>query len=525
MSDQIPTPPSSWAAPTPTAPETPRLAPPSGPPAGGGEPPYVSGEGAAPKPRRRRGRLLVAAVVAVAALGAGAFAVVNVGGSSSGSDSPDAAVRKLLDAASHEDVLGALDTLPPGERESFKQPLVDLVAQLKRLNILSPDAKLDAVKGAQVGFADVKTASNNVGDGQKVVSVSITGGKVTLGFDPAQIPLGDFLVQKVLKGKRPQGDAGSTTHTITGDENIKIATVKVDGSWYVSLWYTVAELARTDAGLPAPDFGHGIADNGAASPEAAVQELAKAAANLDVRRLIELTPPSEAQVLHDYGSLFVPKAEQAVADLKGKNNFTIDPPVLDVAAIGSGDRRTVAIKSATVKGTLNGDPFNVSFTGSCYDLQLPKQDEQKGCTTDTNADSALNKLGLGSLKSLTDGGAKSGIVVVQEDGKWYVSPTGTLTDPIINVLKSLDQAKLSQLVTSITDLGTKLSGDLGSGGSFSFGGNDGNSSSGSDSSGSETATTDDTEPSSTDAGPASTPPPDTSPDSSPDTSPTVTSQP
>ncbi|MCU1346894.1 MAG: hypothetical protein JWL70_3160 [Acidimicrobiia bacterium] len=394
--------------------------------------------------------MLVTAVVAVAALGAAAFAVTNVGGSASGSSSPDAAVQKLLDAASHEDILGALDTLPPGERDSFKQPLIDLVKELKRIGILSADAKLDAVKGAEINFSDVKTQSTNVGDGKNVVSVALTGGKATLGFDPAKIPLGDFLVQKILKGKRPTGNSGTTTHTITGDENIKIATVKVDGDWYVSLWYTVAEAARTGAGLPVPDFGHPIANGGADSPEGAVQALAKAASQLDVRRIIELTPPDEARVLHDYGPLFLGKAEAAIKDLKSKNDFTIDEPKLTLTSSGSGDRRTVAVKAATVSGTLKGDPFSASTDGKCFTLKAPNQPENKSCCGDPK--NQLNSLGLGSLNFLNDLHIDSGVAVVQVDGKWYVSPTHTLTDVLVNVLKALDQDKINKLIDGFSTL-------------------------------------------------------------------------
>jgi len=388
--------------------------------------------------------------VAVGVLGAGAFAVANVGGSSSGSDSPEAAVRKLLDAASHEDILGALDTLPPGERDTIKQPLVDVVNELKRLDILSADAKLDAVKGAQVEFSDVKMSKTNVGDGKTVVTVAVTGGEVKLGFDPSKLPVGDFLLKNALNGQRPSGDSGTTSHTLSDDDNIKIATVNVGGSWYVSLWYTVAELARAEANLPAPEFGHGIANNGADSPEGAVQELAKAAAALDVRRVIELTPPDEARVLHDYGPLFVTKAEDAVKKLKSENNFTINEPKLELTSSGSGSRRTVSVTSAELSGTVKGDDFRASISGDCFDIKIPNQDEQKSCTSDSK--DQLDSMGLGSLNFLADSGVKSGVEVVQVDGKWYVSPTYTLTNPIVSILKALDQDQLSKLIQGVSDL-------------------------------------------------------------------------
>jgi hypothetical protein len=99
------------------------------------------------------------------------------------------------------------------------------------------------------------------------------------------------------------------------------------------------------------------------------------------------------------------------------------------------------------------------LNGNCYDLKLPKQDEQKACTGDSKGQ--LDKLGLGSLNFLSDSGVTAGIAVVQVDGKWYVSPIRTITDPIISVLKALDQDKLNKIIDDFRNLASPKFKDIG----------------------------------------------------------------
>src|SRR5437899_5394370 len=70
-------------------------------------------------PPRRRGPLTVVALIVGigAVLAAAVFAAFALGGDEG---SPESAVNKLIDAVNHEDVLGAMEALPPGERDSFK---------------------------------------------------------------------------------------------------------------------------------------------------------------------------------------------------------------------------------------------------------------------------------------------------------------------------------------------------------------------------------------------------------------------
>ena len=88
-----------------------------------------------------------------------------------------------------------------------------------------------------------------------------------------------------------------------GGEPIRVATVKRGDQWYVSLFYTIADNAVHQAGLPNPTAQSSPPD-GQDSPEDAVNALHRAgAAQGDLEGVIALLPPDEMGVLHDYGQL------------------------------------------------------------------------------------------------------------------------------------------------------------------------------------------------------------------------------
>src|SRR4051794_28761665 len=84
-----------------------------------------------PSTGRKRGarRLLTVGVAAAVVVGAGGF-VASTLGAKGGASSPTAAVQALVDAAAHEDALGALATVEPSERETLRPALLDAVDQM-----------------------------------------------------------------------------------------------------------------------------------------------------------------------------------------------------------------------------------------------------------------------------------------------------------------------------------------------------------------------------------------------------------
>ena len=92
----------------------------------------------------------------MALVGAGVFALVKIGGDDDkgGAASPTEAGQDLVKALNDEDILGAVDLLLPGERETFRQPMIDLVDNLKRLEVLGDKADPSKVAGVDIDLSD-----------------------------------------------------------------------------------------------------------------------------------------------------------------------------------------------------------------------------------------------------------------------------------------------------------------------------------------------------------------------------------
>ena len=227
------------------------------------------------------------------------------------------------------------------------------------------------------------------------------------------------------------------------------------------MFYTLAGPIRRDPTLPA--FGQGVDAVGADSPEAAVKALADATVAYDVERIIALTPPEEMKALHDYAPLFLPGAEQAVADMKSESDVAVTITRLDLAPSGTGDRRSVAITGLAVHVDSSEGSADIDFDGKCLTISgdlaadLPNG-TQKSCTGDI----PQNVAGLGDLAGRMAN--PLAITVVKEDGEWYVSPVGTIGETFISVLRVLnpedfqDGGAVYKLIDGLQNLGSEFSG-------------------------------------------------------------------
>ena len=430
--------------------------PPASPPPGHLPPPNAPGPGMAPpadygygappvqqletvvRKGSRGGRIAAAAIGVVALVGGGAFAVTALRSSASGASSPQAAVDELFTAVNNEDVIGVLNALPKGEREAFVPFAQDTLAEMKRLGLVDGGTDLGKVGGVDVEFTGYTTSVVDVAD--TVANVKVSGGTMKAGYDMSQLPMGDLLIDTFFDGERPQG-AATTSSPNTDD--LEVTTVKDDDGWHVSLWYSLAENARQGAGMPAPNFGHGVPAVGADTPEGAVTALVDALSTLDVERMIELSPPSEAAALHDYAPLFLDDAKDAVDQLFDDSGLELDVALTGLASEGSGDRRVVTFTGVEGTATVGGETVEFSYEDGCWSVTPPDGTHVAGCVADTLADADLTPEQTDSVERIVDRGIR--IVVTEEDGKWYVSPFGTVTETWLTLLRAVERADIEKL--------------------------------------------------------------------------------
>jgi hypothetical protein len=457
----LPPPPVEPPAPSSAIPSVPppAVAPAVIPPTAATPSPYVS----LPPRRRRRGVVIAVAVAIVALLGAAAFAIVTVTGgkSKSGAASPEKAVDDFVAAANDQDVLGMLDALLPTERHTWGDPLVQMLAEAKRLDIASGDADLSSVRGIDLELDVNQGSPEPVAADIDIIPVS---GTATANVDFSALPIGSLLADHGVKPEPGTSSQRSSTSRIDG----RLATVERDGRWYVSLAYTAAEAARRQAGdlrWPARDGGIGAV--GAPSPVAALTQLVDAVQGRSVERVLASLDPEEAEVVQRAAPWFVDDVQSQLDDAVKEHavTFTFLDPRFSVISQDD-DQALVRVEHLGVEIESDGSRFR--YDGGCLSTTAPEGQEETHCvaggtpasqtidpqlegTPLADASEALSKL-VDDIRSSLKDLAAQGIVVRRVDGEWYVSPIGTGTTSLLSVLAALDRDELDTLITDTGDV-------------------------------------------------------------------------
>jgi hypothetical protein len=328
--------------------------------------------------------------------------------------------------------------------------MIDLVQELGRLGVLEKEVNLNKVKGFDFTIEDqqVSVEPTNVDD---ITNVTISGSGRAI-VDGKSVPLGDLLVKEAFNGERPDMDSDETS-----DFKTTFTSVKRDGRWYVSLFYTAAENARGDRDIPKK----GVTPIGAKSPELTVDNLLQAVSDLRLEDAVAGLNPNEAEALQRYAPLFIDEAQQQIdeASLVWKISDT------EYKVTGGGQKRHVAITALTFKADFEGQQFELKAKDGCVDVNIDGE-EIHACASDAFDTGALtdlfDQIGLaddGSFQKYLEDLQEAfqdmtldGITVNNVGGKWYVSPIGTFFDVIVAELRALDRGELETLIADVRAL-------------------------------------------------------------------------
>ena len=391
----------------------------------------------APQQRGRGPAFVGIAVASVLVLAAGAFAVSSlVSGGTPGS--PEEAVEAMFAAIADEDVLGVLDALAPAERELYQPFIEDVVDELQRLEVLSGDLDLGAIGGIELDVSDLKLTSAPLGGSDRLELVTVLAGTITSTVDPDGVPLGSF-VRDLMEEQGAELEPVTATESLAADDAFDLVVVD-DGGWHVSLHYSIAEAARQAAGAPLPDFSASVVPDGAETPERAIEELLQAAVDLDLRTVIALLPPGEMSALHDYAPLFLGEADEAIEELRDSPSFDISIDRLDTSATRDGSTANVTISGFAVSGSIDDESFDASFDGDCFSGSFDGESEEL-CLDDLEEEGLALGIGRSAFaQELVD--AQLGVVTVQRDGLWYVSPTRSFQEVVLALMRVVDREDL-----------------------------------------------------------------------------------
>ncbi len=378
----------------------------------------------------------VALVGVIGLVGGGAFAARQF--AASPSNTPTEAVQEFLSALSSSDVIGAMETLAPGERNLMLDTAVPLIDELKRLDVIDPANDLHKLSSASVKFTGQAFAEQPVRD--DIITVQMTGGSIETSADPAKI-LGGVVKQFAESVPAQQKHAESFKQG-------SLTTVKRDGRWYVSLAYSAAEAARRSSGKPMPTAAESITAVGANSPEEAVQQMMNRLGALDTKGAIALLDPDEMQVMQDYAPLFLADTEATLA--KARKQFTLSFPKLGLQSKQVDGQTVVSITRWSVDLNVNADgtSAHVVLDGDCVDATYnAKQSKRCGkdlpkLIGDLTGDTESGKLAEEQWtkqyqKMLTDPASSGGLTVVQRGGKWFVAPIRTTLGSVVTSLRKI----------------------------------------------------------------------------------------
>lgn len=414
----------------------------------------------------RKTRVLAIGTVAVIAVGLGGiFAVRGLASESAGgAASPDELGQQFLDAIEGEDVLGIIDTLLPGERDTLGQPFIDTMTELQRLEVLASDFDLSQLAGLDIQLADrsVAVETTNVDD---IVHVGLVA-DVTVTVDGSAIPIGDLVEDNLPEDALTELRGSKATETDTFD--FDLTAVRDDDRWYFSVWYSVAEAARADSGYSEiPVTGVGAV--GAESPEVALDRFVEQIETLDVRGIIQSLDPYEAAALQRYAPLFLADIEAAVSEVP----TSIDVIEYDFRFEGDGPSRTAFVESFTVV-VIEEDATLVTLTydGTCFKAvwEFPEMgpDEVEFCGDQLDLAEEVYGVEIPTeVQELADAVTEAfadmepaGVEFRERDGEWYISPLSTVTEAWLKVLRALDRDELDRIVAAAPPAFESMSASL-----------------------------------------------------------------
>lgn len=389
--------------------------------------------------------------VALAIVGSGAFAVTRALSEPTGAQTPDEAVVQLFEAVENDDLVGLAEALLPSEREAIMDPLVDLFAELDRLELFDGDVDLGARAdddGLDFSVDGLDFSTTTVGAG--VANARLDAGTVTVRGDIGALPFGDRAGAELGNDVLAES-IDEEIVDFSSEEDAQLTLVEEDGSWYVSLWYSAAESARADAGDSAPNFGAGVTPVGETSPEAAVRSMLERAVDLDAEGVIATLDPREFRALYDYAPLFLDDVDAAAADARRSAASEGIGWSLDRVDLRSGDlrgRTVVRIEGFGFTAGGDGQSLSVDFDGDCV-TTVVDQEIDEICLNEISQQMADIDLPQAYVDFVED--YTSGITVVERDGAWFVSGMPTIIGAYADLLASLDSQDIEDFTTFFED--------------------------------------------------------------------------
>ena len=343
---------------------------------------------------------LVAVVAALALIGGVLYVVVGKGG---GSSSPSAAAAALVSAVTARDSVAELRTIDPDEANfvgNLVREVGDKARQTGLLNAGStlPTSLSGSAGGLNVSVTGLKT--HDVPIAPDLDKVVVDAGTVTVSLPATSKALPEPFATLFPGGSKSIDLSTQRVGPEGHQQPIFVVTIKQNGTWYVSPLLTAVQYVADFVPASGADLSRAPSGtNDAATPDAAVQQLAAAGDKLN--QLLAVLPATEARALDAFrtqlGKLPLPKS------LSVSLSGLTDSPGLDGSTVVTVPTADVAITAS------DGSTTQAHLANGCVSVQ--PGGGQPVCPPATMQNLGVNKLQF---------------VTVQENGQWKVSVLQTL---------------------------------------------------------------------------------------------------
>jgi len=421
--------------------------------------------------KRRLPWARMALIVAVLVLVGGAvFAVRQALSTPSGPASPAEAADAFFAAVANEDMLGLAELLAPAEREAYLQPIIETMVELDRLEDSGNDfaSLVDPELAAGLPFStemEIERLTYRMEEvGPQVHYLLTTGGTITGQGYPGSIP---EWFNKLIGEETTVGDL---YRQIDLAENpIELAFIEEDGSWYVSVLYTVAERLRRDVDDLVPEFNGDRVAVGTTEPNLAVEEMFRSVAKGDLVGALNRLDPVEFKAIYDYREYFEPVLQEAADDFElgifdSETSWELTRIVTSKNSIRG--MTTIGVELLEATAVIEGEgTLDITMRNGCA-VGVMKYETGETETTDSCALSGemAAHLPANTPDWLLNDRAQLNIRVVQRNGRWYVAGGPTAIGSIADQLAAFSRRDWQQRNDDVADFVNSLPlAELGSG--------------------------------------------------------------
>ncbi len=408
--------------------------------------------------------------------------------------SPGGVVLELFESLEREDLLGTAASVAPSEHDFVIEPLLDLVSEAERLGLVA-GLDRESVGGVDLDFSDLTYTTEELAD--DLVWVDLNGFS-RASVIPEELPIGPLLERYLPENWDEEIDRGPQATEI--EDDFGLAVVKENGTWYVSLSHTIAEAARREAGVAFPTTQVFAEPAGADNPAAALEEAVRAVADLDLRGLVDVLAPGETAAFRRYAALFMDDWDNAIAEARAAMDDSGFSYSIHEIVVGSGslDDGTVAWVEDIPRFSARLDAPEVGILsferdGDCVRVSLPAEMVEGlaplfGEEIDTSQFDGRSCVDFGSLFedpgdgsiALPEGQEEllydmpimgplierwvtqaeeleesedvtAHFAMVEQDGRWFVSPMGTVWRWMLTFTSTLDEAVLEEVGDQIRE--------------------------------------------------------------------------